>query len=88
MTLKHTPGPWTLGEDGKIVGPRGDTVAFAYDADAQLITTTPDLLALAKWVVESLEDFETDFKHPTNGDGSMLATARAAIARAKVQGDD
>ena len=103
MTLKHTPGPWTLNEAGKISGPRGDTVAFAYDADAILIAAAPEtaaerdrLKASNADLLEALENITSAaIGMPASHDNLCQSTldatviaAQAHAAIAKAQGND
>lgn len=82
---KHTPGPWTVGEDGDVIwGARWKgaithvaTVPFSKDprvsADARLIAAAPDLLAALEMVRDADNDCRDD------GLPCIPAMARGAI---------
>lgn len=85
MTTKHTTGPWesfTNEERGQFRIADSETaqktIGWAYKAeDARLITAAPDLLAALEQCVRIMHNASVGVK---NGE---LATARAAIAKAK-----
>lgn len=77
--MQHTPGPWTVADDGtieaKFLGRVGQLVGCC-DADARLIAAAPDLMAALQEIERHLDTFGAD-----GVVGSILA-ARAAIAQA------
>ena len=89
MTLKHTPGPWRIGDAGKtIFGPKvegllpvtvarvaGGSIATGHLPNARLIAAAPELLEALKRCVSILEDEypSTDCRYPH--------TERAIIAK-------
>jgi len=87
-TARHTPGPWTIGEDGDVFADDCACVAMicgAADgiieaqANAHLIAAAPELLAAATRVVEHLSKMENG-KWLNNAAGEEL---KAAIAKAR-----
>jgi len=88
-TPKHTPGPWTIGEEGLIRSPFGfvGTVAGMGDdcddesqANANLLCASVDLLNALRMVTKA----STCHRWRTNSDeADVWAVARAAIAKAE-----
>ena len=73
MTIKHTPGPWTIHKDYSRAnytvfdadGNYGDTSVETIDANAALIAAAPDLLQALNGMLQlfadtqDMEDYET-----------------------------
>ncbi len=83
----HTPGPWTWNNYDTMRGANG-RIVFQHSehqgeppsqADARLIATAPELLAVAKTCAESLERCEVCGHYP-HATGCVLI---AAIAKAE-----
>lgn len=88
MTSKHTPGPWSYQEWGRLILDSGQgssrlqvaTVALNTrrdegTANARLIAAAPELLAAALLIVETIEGGPT---RPADA----ISAIRAAIAKA------
>jgi hypothetical protein len=81
----HTPGPWTLSDDGFVYDESGERVADPHvamqdiderEANAHLIAAAPDLLA----ALEHCASLASSGCHLQQSD---LALIQSAIARAK-----
>lgn len=81
MTTKHTPGPWSVDDDGTIRADNGDEVFASHGAgeghylaathaDRLLVAAAPDLLHVALMVLRGASD------------GALYGFARAAIDKA------
>ena len=92
----HTPGPWKANAGGQIISEDGTEISLVMNhdgddsptsANAALLETAPDLLAALDEIVRA-----NDAALLVNGTVDsvyamkMIATARAAIARAKGKG--
>lgn len=92
MTMTHTPAPWTLNPGRStrvdlIDNAKGEAIGeivwvdVRNPADARLIAAAPDLLeALHYLAMQASVLAPDDAEHPIH---RTLATARAAIAKAK-----
>ncbi len=85
----HTPGPWTYkataGNHDFAVYPEeaGRDVALVrefHEANARLIAAAPDLLEVARWVVDWFGNMQEKNMEPEEFE--VLAEARSAIAKA------
>ena len=86
---KHTPGPWTtqpIGDESEcnILGGGRELIATVSDNDANLIASSPDLLAAAKGVLEWMELALPKFDGPLDsGNATHQVALRAAILKAE-----
>lgn len=54
-----TAGPWTLGEEGEVIGPNGyceGSIELAREEDAKFIAESRELIPKLCWKVRYLED--------------------------------
>ena len=84
----HTPGPWMRScqvdefsnpkGQWEITGPWGPVGEMHSLADAQLVSTAPELLASLSWVLEQI-----DYQREIDPESCMIAGARDVIHRAR-----
>ena len=86
--MKHTPGPWHIGNGTRIIGANSQRVAVCDNNavtqgmdNARLIAAAPDILGALIWVVQLFDQHDDC----ANIELTMSArnNARAAIAKAK-----
>lgn len=91
--MKHTPGPWSINEYGKVVGPDKETVSIngvsmpcgfvppqdVSNANAALIAAAPELLEALKRCVECLNGPVSDLM---TGDALAAAGVYGALVQA------
>lgn len=61
---KHTPGPWSIADDGTIEANRAGLVghlANASESDSRLIASAPDLLEGLQQVMGWIDSWSPDF---------------------------
>lgn len=92
---KHSKGPWHADLDSHKWGPliieignSGKPLAFVYDsptkvADAHLLSTAPDGLALAKFVVKKFNQGQNPDSYIDDDTYDLVILAKALIARAR-----
>lgn len=96
MTIKHTPGPWTVEDDGGgpyIMAGKEDIVSGVAPwkdddkahANAQLIAAAPDLLEALKGLIRGSCFCECGIDNPMmrGKHSSACIAAQAAIAKAE-----
>lgn len=95
MNSKHTPGPWSLNEEGRTVGadgrPVGEMSALTpftmqeserLRADRILMTAAPELLEAVRSTIFALAWHVEGQGRGVAMDAEILRRARAAIAKA------
>ncbi len=83
----HTPGPWTFNGDHVVAGTH-TVVADPFASDALFGgegEANANLIAAAPEMLSALEAICDDADEDTDSGAAILATARAAIAKAKGQ---
>lgn len=88
----HTPGPWSVGKDTRIIGANSQRVAVADDneltpgmANARLIAASPDLLAALIAFRDGGPQGGQNFAEWHQSYAPAIELARAAIAKATGQ---
>jgi hypothetical protein len=81
--MEHTPGPWKIGKDTRVIGADSEVVCFGNSANdknkanARLIAAAPELLEALKEIIGECPDPKLPYGHRIN------EIARAAIAKAQ-----
>lgn len=87
MNAKHTPGPWTLRDEGDagLMVYCGTAVAqvFSTTSDAHLIAAAPELLEAARALMPSLGDAIETLAEPDSELAFRASALRAAITKAE-----
>lgn len=88
MSIKHTPGPWTIEPDSmfgyKVLGTKQDgawPIMFQGDLpNARLIAAAPELLEALRFLLSKVEDMSGYWTEDTD---HAVSDAQKAIAKAE-----